>query len=159
MKDHDPERFSDTDDHWSARAAVDDDHLHLIRILQNPPDKLYDNSKLMFYTSTLFHEVSIDMITGPQIKAARALLGVDQKTLARMAGLSVPTIQRMEANKGNVRGVVDSLTRIITALETAGIELIAEGGPSTGCGRGVRLRERAGERPDAVAPGSIGDAG
>ncbi|MDE4302330.1 helix-turn-helix domain-containing protein [Phaeobacter gallaeciensis] len=80
------------------------------------------------------------MITGPQMRAARALLGIDQKTLAERAGLSVPTIQRMEASAGNVRGVVDSLTKVVTALEQAGIELIAEGVPSTAGGRGVRLK-------------------
>lgn len=80
------------------------------------------------------------MITGPQMRAARALLGIDQKTLAEISGLSVPTIQRMEASEGNVRGVVDSLTKVVDAFELAGIELIGEGTPSTAGGRGVRLK-------------------
>ncbi|MBO9456411.1 helix-turn-helix domain-containing protein [Paracoccus sp. R12_1] len=80
------------------------------------------------------------MITGPQMRAARTLLGIDQKTLAELAGLSVPTIQRMEASHGNVRGVVDSLTKVVAALELAGVELIGEGAVSTVGGRGVRLR-------------------
>lgn len=80
------------------------------------------------------------MITGPQMRAARALLGIDQKTLAELAGLSVPTIQRMEASIGNVRGVVDSLTKVVAALELAGVELIGEGSISTAAGRGVRLK-------------------
>lgn len=80
------------------------------------------------------------MITGHQMRAARALLGIDQKTLAELAGLSVPTIQRMEASSGNVRGVVDSLTKVVGALELAGVELIAEGSASTAGGRGVRLK-------------------
>lgn len=80
------------------------------------------------------------MITGPQMRAARALLGIDQKSLARLAGLSVPTIQRMEAGSGNVRGVVDSLTKVVAALERAGIELIGEGSVSMARGRGVRLK-------------------
>lgn len=79
------------------------------------------------------------MITGPQMRAARVLLGIDQKTLAELAGLSVPTIQRMEASTGVVRGVVDSLTRVVGALERAGVELIGEGATSTAGGRGVRL--------------------
>ena len=83
------------------------------------------------------------MITAAQMRAARALLGIDQKTLAERAGVSVPTIQRMEASQGNVRGVVESLTRVVEALEGAGIELIAEGAPSAGGGRGVRLKEPA----------------
>ena len=80
------------------------------------------------------------MITGPQMRAARALLGIDQKTLAGLSGLSVPTIQRMEASTGNVRGVVDSLTKVVSALEFAGIELIGDGAVSPGGGRGVRLK-------------------
>jgi predicted transcriptional regulator len=80
------------------------------------------------------------MITSAQMRAARALLGIDQKALAERAGLSVPTIQRMEASNGTVRGVVDSLTRVVEALDAAGIELIAEGAVSAGGGRGVRLR-------------------
>jgi len=80
------------------------------------------------------------VITGAQMRAARALLGIDQKTLATMAGVSVPTIQRMEVSKGNVRGIVDSLTKVVDALNAAGIELIAEGAPSADGGRGVRLR-------------------
>jgi len=81
------------------------------------------------------------MITAAQLRAARALLGIDQKTLAELAGVSVPTIQRMEASQGNVRGVVDSLTKIVEALNLAGVELIGDGAPSAGTGRGVRLME------------------
>ncbi len=82
------------------------------------------------------------MITGPQIRAARALLGIDQKDLARLSGLSTPTIQRMEACEGSVRAVVDSLEKVMTALAEAGVELIVEGAPSQGFGRGVRLIEK-----------------
>lgn len=80
------------------------------------------------------------MITAAQLKAARALLGIDQRTLAQAAGLSLPTVQRMEASKGTIRGTVDSLVKLVGALEAAGVELIAEGAPSTGGGRGVRLK-------------------
>ena len=80
------------------------------------------------------------MITSAQMRAARALLGIDQKTLARLSGLSVPTIQRMETGPGNVRGVVDSLTKVVEALDHAGVELIGEGARSDGRGRGVRLK-------------------
>lgn len=83
------------------------------------------------------------MITSQQLRAARALLGLDQRQLAELAGLSLPTIQRMEASEGQVRGVVDTLVKVITALERAGIELLGENAPSTGVGRGVRLRETA----------------
>ena len=81
------------------------------------------------------------MITSQQMRAARALLGVDQRRLAEMAGLSLPTIQRMEASGGQVRGVIDTLVKVVGALESAGIELIGENAASTGTGRGVRLRQ------------------
>jgi len=80
------------------------------------------------------------MITAAQLRAARALLGIDQRQLAETASLSVPTIQRMEASEGVIRGNVDSLMKLIGALEAAGIVLIAEGAPSSDGGRGVRLK-------------------
>ena len=80
------------------------------------------------------------MITAGQIRAARALLGLDQRKLAELSGLSVPTIQRMEASEGVVRGNVDSLMKLIGALEAAGIVLIGEGAMSAGGGRGIRLK-------------------
>jgi len=80
------------------------------------------------------------MITSAQMRAARVLLSLDQRGLAHLSGLSVPTIQRMEASQGVVRGNVDSLTRLITALEKAGVELIAEDANSFGGGRGGRLK-------------------
>ena len=83
------------------------------------------------------------MITAAQLRAARALLGIDQKTLAELAGVSVPTIQRMEASQGNVRGVVDTLTKVVEALDRAGIELIADNAQSLSGGRGARLKKPA----------------
>jgi transcriptional regulator with XRE-family HTH domain len=67
------------------------------------------------------------------------MLGIDQRALAELSGLSLPTIQRMEASDGMVRGNVDSLMKLVGALEAAGIELIAEGAASEHGGRGVRL--------------------
>jgi transcriptional regulator with XRE-family HTH domain len=81
------------------------------------------------------------MITAAQLRAARALAGIDQRQLAEKSGLSVPTIQRMEASDGVIRGNVDSLMKLIGALEAFGIALIAEGSNSPNGGRGVRLRE------------------
>lgn len=86
------------------------------------------------------HASDMPMITSAQMRAARALLGIDQKGLAEMSGLSVPTIQRMEASDGNVRGVVDSLTKVVEALDRAGVDLIGEGAASPEGGRGVRLK-------------------
>ena len=80
------------------------------------------------------------MISAPQLRAARALVGIDQRQLADLSGLSVPTIQRMEASEGVIRGNVDSLMKLIAALEKSGVELINEGGVSQSGGRGVRLR-------------------
>lgn len=83
------------------------------------------------------------MMTAAQLRAARALLGMDQKTLAERAGVSVPTIQRMESSQGNVRGVVESLTKVIEALDRAGIELIGDNAQSLAGGRGVRFKDPA----------------
>ena len=80
------------------------------------------------------------MITAAQLRAARALLGIDQRELAQRCGLSLPTIQRMEASEGVVRGNVESLMKLIGALAHHGIELIGEGATSSGGGRGVRLK-------------------
>jgi transcriptional regulator with XRE-family HTH domain len=83
------------------------------------------------------------MITAGQIRATRALLGIDQRTLAEAAGLSLPTIQRMEASDGVVRGNVDSLMKLIAALDSLGIELMTDNAVSSGGGRGVRLKRPA----------------
>lgn len=80
------------------------------------------------------------MITAAQMRAARALLGIDQRQLADLAGVSLPTIQRMEASEGTVRGVIDTLTKVVEALNRAGIELIGENTVSSAGGRGVRLK-------------------
>ena len=80
------------------------------------------------------------MITATQLRAARALLGVDQRRLAELSGLSVPTIQRMEASDGTIRGNVDSLMKLIAALDASGVEVIGEGAVSRASGRGVRLK-------------------
>jgi len=80
------------------------------------------------------------MLTSRQMKAARALVGMDQRALADASGVSLPTIRRMEASPDNVRANVDTLVKIIDALDKAGVELIGEGATSTGGGRGVRLK-------------------
>jgi transcriptional regulator with XRE-family HTH domain len=80
------------------------------------------------------------MITAAQMRAARALLGMDQKTLAERAGVSLATIQRMERSEGNVRGVIETLTRVVEAFDRAGVEVIGEHDRSEGRGRGVRLK-------------------
>ena len=97
------------------------------------------------------------MITSQQMRAARALLGIDQRQLAELAGLSLPTIQRMESSGGQVRGVVDTLVKVIAALEGAGIELLGENAPSIGIGRGVRLRETIEGKPKGLGSSLLYD--
>ena len=80
------------------------------------------------------------MLSAAQLRAARALAGLDQRRLADLSGLSVPTIQRMEASEGVIRGNVDSLMKLIAALDAAGVLLIGERDTSYGGGRGVRLK-------------------
>lgn len=90
------------------------------------------------------------MITSAQMRAARALLDMDQAMLARLSGVSLATIQRMEASDGPVRGVIDSLVKVIEALNSAGVVLIGDNDPSAGGGRGVRLsapRDGSGSKP------------
>jgi transcriptional regulator with XRE-family HTH domain len=81
------------------------------------------------------------MITGAQLRAARQLLNIDQRRLAELSGLSVPTIQRMEASEEVIRGNIDSLIKLVDALTGAGIEIIGKGAVSNGGGRGVRLKQ------------------
>ena len=83
------------------------------------------------------------MITSGQLRASRALLGIDQRKLAKSAGLSLPTIQRMETSEGVIRGNVDSLMKLVAALDAFGIELISDNAVSAGGGRGVRLKRAA----------------
>ena len=100
----------------------------------------------MITDHTLYININaLTMITSGQMRAARALLGIDQRRLAELASLSLPTIQRMEASAGVVRGNVDSLMKLVAALDAAGIELIGEKAISQNGGRGVRLKgDRAG---------------
>ena len=110
----------------------------------------------MFATSLLNYKTSKtsrNTISAAQMRAARALLGIDQRELAELSGISLPTIQRMEASDGNVRGVIDTLTKVVEAFDGAGIELIGENKVSQEGGRGVRWKRatesmspRAGEK-------------
>lgn len=99
------------------------------------------------------------MISASQLRAARALLNISQSRLAEVASLSVPTIQRMEASDGVIRGNVDSLIKLIAGLDSIGIELVGEGAVSQGGGRGVRLKAVAGSGKASPEPGVIGAPG
>jgi hypothetical protein len=104
-------------------------------------DDVFDMIKHVLYINSHVPKASRVVMTPAQMRAARALLGIDQKQLAEMSGVSLPTIQRMEGSQGNVRGVVETLTKVIEALDRAGVELIGENAPSTRGGRGVRLKQ------------------
>ena len=97
----------------------------------------------VLYINSHVRKGSRAMLTPAQMRAARALLGIDQKQLAEMSGVSLPTIQRMEASEGNVRGVVETLTKVVEALDRAGVELIGENATSSRGGRGVRFKQSA----------------
>jgi transcriptional regulator with XRE-family HTH domain len=100
-------------------------------------------ARCVFHSASDVSDLGIDIsavISAGQLRAARALLGLDQRALAHAAGLSVATIQRMESSEGVVRGNVDSLMKLVAALEQAGVELLAEGRESVSGGRGVRLK-------------------
>lgn len=90
------------------------------------------------------------MISADQLRAARALLKMDQRKTAELTGLSLPTIQRMEASNGVIRGNVDSLMKLVNTLERAGVELLGPGSVSAATGRGVRLREDAAKSRERV---------
>ncbi len=74
------------------------------------------------------------------MKAARALLNMDQRTLSELSGVSLATIRRMEASADTVRSNVDTLVKIVDTLDREGVVLIAEGADSFEGGRGVRLK-------------------
>ncbi len=79
------------------------------------------------------------MLTGEQIRAARALVRLDQKDLAARAEVSLPTIKRLEKMDGPVSGHTGTITAIQSALESAGVVFLPSGENKDG-GPGVRLR-------------------
>src|SRR5258708_528972 len=84
------------------------------------------------------------MITAAQLRAARVLLGIDQRRLAQLSGPPVPIIPRLQAYETMVRGNVDSLVKLIAAFDLGGIEMIDDGAASHSQGRGVRLKIQKG---------------
>ncbi len=81
--------------------------------------------------------MSILKVSIRQVKAARSLLAWSQSDLARASGISEPTVKRLESQDGELGGRADTTTKIVAALESAGVEFIAENGG----GVGVRLRK------------------
>ena len=79
-------------------------------------------------------------MTADQLRAARAMLRMDQSALAVASGLSVETIKRLEGMEGQLSETrVATINAIRAALEKAGVEFIAENGG----GAGVRLKKRS----------------
>jgi transcriptional regulator with XRE-family HTH domain len=82
-------------------------------------------------------DVNYIMITSDQIRAARGLIRWSARQLAEKAGLSLPTIQRIEAADGIPPTSAKPLDAIQRALEAAGIAFV----PENGGGPGVRFRK------------------
>ncbi len=77
------------------------------------------------------------IITAAQVKAARVLLGLSQRDLAKIADLGIATVKRLETAR-EPRGAVTTMLKVQAALEKAGIEFIPAG---AGKGPGVRLSQ------------------
>jgi len=81
------------------------------------------------------------MLTSEQIRAARALLRMEQKDLAEKSGVSLPSIKRLEGMDGDLTATrVSTVDAIKKALEAAGVLFI----PENGGGAGVRLAKPKG---------------
>ena len=80
------------------------------------------------------------MLTSEQIRAARALLRMEQKELAKLSGVSLPSIKRLETQPGRLAAQERTIAAIRTALETAGVLFIDQNGN----GAGVRLKDKQG---------------
>lgn len=76
------------------------------------------------------------IVTGEQLRGARAMARVEQGELAQRASVSVDTIKRLERTVGPISANVATMASIVHALEAAGVEFI----PANGGGPGVRLR-------------------
>ena len=77
------------------------------------------------------------LILPKQIRAARAILGLNQDQLAQAAGIGSATLKRVEVTD-EIRGAAGTIWKIEQALEAAGIEFISA---RDGKGAGVRLRQ------------------
>lgn len=76
------------------------------------------------------------VINGRHVRAARALLGWTQEELSARAKVALGTVKRMEGFDGPVGARTDTLRRIVTVFEKAGVEFLNDDKP------GVRLTKR-----------------
>jgi predicted transcriptional regulator len=74
------------------------------------------------------------LITGRQLRAARALIGWEQAELAAKSRVAIGTIRRMESFDGEIGSRTSTLSQVLQALEKAGIEFLNSDSP------GVRVR-------------------
>ena len=78
-------------------------------------------------------------MTSDQLRAARAILRWDQKSLAERSGVSIPTIKRLEAQDGMISANTPTLAAIRTALESAGVQFVEK--DDVAGGKGVTFRQ------------------
>ncbi len=104
-----PSRFKNSND----RGATADDHKHRQRDDGDAPPRTPATA-------------ARGMLISNQIRAARGLLRWSARMLAEQAGVHLSTVQRMERSQGPVGGNVESVRRVQTALERAGVEFLAE---------------------------------
>lgn len=95
----------------------------------------------------------IIQITGRQIAAARALVGIGQVELAELAKISAPTLRRMEASSLRVEGMKNNVAAVIAALEQAGVKFIDDNQTSAAGGPGVRLA--LSPKPEVPSPETV----
>lgn len=67
------------------------------------------------------------MITSEQVRAARALLRMEQKELALVSGVSLPSIKRLESKPGTLAAQASTVAALEGALTTCGVEFIPNG--------------------------------
>ncbi|MCJ2069326.1 helix-turn-helix domain-containing protein [Methylobacterium sp. J-030] len=78
------------------------------------------------------------VVTGEQLRGARAMARIEQSELAQKAGVSVDTIKRLERTVGPISANVNTMASIVQVLEAAGLEFI----PENVGGEGIRFRKR-----------------
>jgi transcriptional regulator with XRE-family HTH domain len=69
------------------------------------------------------------LITGRQLRAARALIGWEQIELAKRARVAIGTIRRMESFDAEIRSRTSTLSQVQATLEKAGIQFLNDGSP------------------------------
>ena len=83
-----------------------------------------------------------EILTGEQIRAARALSRIEQAELARAAGLSLQTIKRLERFKGPIEATTRTLAALTKAFHAAGVVFDLD----KGAGPGLRLADPSAAR-------------